>query len=422
MACIDEPQAWRARIVFPISAPPLRDGVVTVAGERIVAVGENLSGRPATDLGDVAILPGLVNPHTHLEFSGLPSPLGRRGMSLPEWIITLVHQRRATAEAEGAPRERAASLAMQAGLDQCLACGVTTVGDIVTANLDDLSICPSPVRWIAFRELLGQTAERIVEQQTHARGHLQLAAALPNVWPGLSPHAPYSTARELVAWAGRLSHEHSIPVAMHVAESREELQLLSHGTGPLREMLQQLDAWQPAAFARRSEPRDYLELLAAAWRSLVVHGNYLAPRDWDFLAQHAARMAVVYCPRTHDYFAHDPYPLAEMLRRGARVVVGTDSCASSPDLDLWQDLRTVVQKHPLVNPRHALRMVTLDAAAALGCADEVGSLEVGKRADLACVQIHPQPTADPHDALWDAQATVVATMCGGRFQNQRRQQ
>jgi len=96
------PLALRARLVFPVSAPPLPDGVVTIAGDRVVAVGENLSGKPATDLGDVAILPGLVNPHTHLEFSQLARPLGHPGMPLPQWIMEVVSYRRAAED--GRPR------------------------------------------------------------------------------------------------------------------------------------------------------------------------------------------------------------------------------------------------------------------------------------------------------------------------------
>ncbi len=120
-----------------------------------------------------------------------------------------------------------------------------------------------------------------------------------------------------------------------------------------------------------------------------MHGNYLAAADWDFLAQRAERMAVVYCPRTHTILGTSHILLAAMLRRGVRVVVGTDSRASNPDLSLWEELRTVARTHPQVAPDRILRMGTLDAAAALGCDDEVGSLEPGKRADLALVRIQP---------------------------------
>jgi cytosine/adenosine deaminase-related metal-dependent hydrolase len=414
--------ALRARLVFPVGAPPQRDGVVTIAGDRIVAVGENLSGKPAVDLGDVAMLPGLVNPHTHLEFSLLARPLGHRGMPLPDWITEVVLHRRAADDGTTETARAARRTAIVAGLRECLTHGVTTVGDIVTTNLEDVSWYQPPVRWYLFRELLGQTADAVAQQVNTARRHIQQVAAATGIRAALSPHAPYSAARELIAMACRLSREHLFPVALHLAESPEELQLLATGAGPLRDMLEQLGAWHPPASGGGCGPRDYLELLDTAHRGLVVHGNYLAAADWDFLAQRAERMAVVYCPRTHQYFGHPPYPVAAMTRRGVRVVVGTDSRASNPDLSLWEELRTVARTHPRVAPDRILRMGTLDAAAALGCDKEVGSLEPGKRADMALVRINHQLPTDEHAALWDAEHAIYATMCGGRFSDQRRQQ
>lgn len=413
--------------MFPICAPPLVDGVVTIAGDRIVAVGENLSGQRAVDLsevalGDVALLPGLVNPHTHLEFSRLAHPLGHPGMPLSAWILEVVAYRRRIEASAAESAEDARRAALEAGLQECLACGVTTVGDIVTAGLDEVLQCPAPIGWYLFQELRGQTAQAIAAQIDLARQHLRPVTSRPELRPALSPHAPYSTARELVAAACALSRDASCPVALHLAESREELQLLATGGGPLRDMLEQLGAWVPAAFARASAPRDYLQLLDTAHRSLVVHGNYLLPADWDYLAQRAARMAVVYCPRTHQYFGHEPYPLPDLLRRGVRVVVGTDSRASNPDLDLWQELQVTARTHPGVAPAEIVRMGTLNAAAALGWETEVGSLAPGLRADMALVRIggHQLPT-DPHETLFDATSVVCGTLSRGSFTDQRRQ-
>ncbi len=202
---------------------------------------------------------------------------------------------------------------------------------------------------------------------------------------------------------------------MHLAESREELQWLATGSGPMRDMLEKLGALHSAMFARGGQPRDYLEILASAHRCLVIHGNYLPRDDWDFVAQRAERMTVVYCPRTHHYFGHDAYPLVGMLGCGVRVVLGTDSRASNPDLNLWEELRFVARAHPQVTPAQILRMGTLDAAMALGCQDEVGSLEPGKRADLLIMRIDHSRAVDPCAALLHGDCTVHSTLCGGRF-------
>ena len=115
-----------------------------------------------------------------------------------------------------------------AGLQECLTHGVTTVGDMITTNLEDVSWYQLPVSWYAFRELLGQTADAVAQQVASAPAH-PTVRWVAGMRAGLSPHAPYSTAQELIVTACRLSREQSCPVALHLAESREELQLLATG-------------------------------------------------------------------------------------------------------------------------------------------------------------------------------------------------
>ena len=141
---------------------------------------------------------------------------------------------------------------------------------------------------------------------------------------------------------------------MHLAESPEELELLRHGGGPLRAFLEELGAWDATAIPPGTRPLDYLRLLASAHRALVVHGNYLDDEEIAFLGANAGRMSVVYCPRTHDWFAHRDYPLEKMLAAGATVALGTDGRGSSPDLSLLGEMRFAARRHPGVPPgRHS---------------------------------------------------------------------
>jgi cytosine/adenosine deaminase-related metal-dependent hydrolase len=181
---------------------------------------------------------------------------------------------------------------------------------------------------------------------------------------------------------------------MHLAESRAELALLASQQGPLVEFLIGLEAWHPASIAANLRPLDYLKSLATAHRTLVIHGNYLAADEIAFLAANRDCMSVVYCPRTHAYFDHDSYPLAQMLAAGVRVAVGTDSRASNPDLRLFEELRHIARHHPIVSSDRILRMGTLNGAEALGLADSYGSITVGKRAALITV-----PLADSKSPL-----------------------
>jgi cytosine/adenosine deaminase-related metal-dependent hydrolase len=142
----------------------------------------------------------------------------------------------------------------------------------------------------------------------------------------------------------------------------------------------------------------YLRMLSKASRALIIHGNYLGEDEIAFLGRSRAHMSVVYCPRTHGYFRHDPYPLAALRSAGAHVVLGTDSRASNPDLSIVRELNRVAELHRGVPRDELLRMATLGAAESLGVASEVGSLSPGKRADLAAFPCGSD-LADPYDFL-----------------------
>jgi cytosine/adenosine deaminase-related metal-dependent hydrolase len=196
---------------------------------------------------------------------------------------------------------------------------------------------------------------------------------------------------------------------MHLAESLDELQLLKSGDGPLVDFLEELDAWDPEAIPRGIRPINYLRQLAMARRSLVIHGNYLSYDEIGFAGAHNAQMSVVYCPRTHEYFGHAPYPLQQMLDAGVNVCLGTDSRASNPDLGLWQEMRTVALRHPDVSPESILRMGTANGARALGFGNQTGVLVRGRRADLTLVRLASDSVYDPWSSLFGdpAQAAMA---------------
>jgi cytosine/adenosine deaminase-related metal-dependent hydrolase len=381
----------RARYVFPITSPPLRDGVVTLDGERIVAVGENRSGRPPIDLGNVALLPGLVNTHTHLEFSDCRQPLGRPGMPLPDWIREVMRQRHTrTAEPQAA---------IVQGLAECFATGTTTLGEIATSDWSLPQDYELPLHVTRFQELIGLSPERIEPLVDRAKAICSASfRETDNPRSAISPHAPYSVHPQVVSRVCQFSGQSGGLVAMHLAESREELQLLATGTGPFVDLLAELGVWQPEVFCQPRRPLDYLQDLGIAARALVIHGNYLDDQELSFLAQHRDHMSLVYCPRTHAYFQHEPYPLAQALSLGVHIALGTDSRASNPDLNLLEEMRFIARAHPDVAPEDILRMGTLSGVQALGRAGEIGSLEIEKLANLTAVTL-PDFQGKPYDLL-----------------------
>lgn len=395
----------KARWVFPVAGEPIPDGVVTLEGERIVAVGTTPAGDvPIEDLGGVALLPGLVNAHTHLDLSHLARPLGEPGMGFVDWIRRVIEHRLETRPDR--PVER--------GIEESIRWGVTALGDVAQPANPREPYDAAPLDCTVFLELIGLEPERITSALEAARVHVTAGRRSARWQPGLSPHAPYSVhPRLLDALISRMGRER-VPLAFHLAESREELELLGSGAGPFRELLQDMGVWTPGMIRPGTRPLDYLARLSRASRALVIHGNYLDDEEIALLAEHAERMAVVYCPRTHAYFGHVPYPLEKMLSAGVLVALGTDSRASSPDLDLLAEMRTASVKHPNVPRKVILRLATLAGAAALGRAHDTGTLEANKLANLTSVSLPPDAKGDPHELLFEGGGAVVRRWYRGR--------
>jgi cytosine/adenosine deaminase-related metal-dependent hydrolase len=401
----DSRRTLKARWLFPVAGDPIADGAVTIEAGRIVAVGKPQPGAAVEDLGNVAILPGLVNAHVHLELSDVAKPLGKRGMNLVEWIREVIAHRR--------QRGAASADAVRRGIEEGVRYGTTTVGEIAQPDWRLEPFVDVGIQAVVFLELIAPTPERARAAMDWGVRHLDSAGRSQAFTPGLGPHAPYSVHPRLLRLVVELSRERRVAVAFHLAESCDELEYLQSGTGPLVNLLRELGAWDAASSRQPLQPIDYLQELALADRALVIHGNYLDDEEIAFLARHADRMSLVYCPRTHDYFPHDAYPLEKALSAGVTVALGTDSRASAPDLSVLAEMRFVANRYPSVPPRTVLRMGTLDGARALGLDAEVGSLEPGKRADLAIVALGDRDAADPHELLLDPDLSVVATIVAG---------
>jgi cytosine/adenosine deaminase-related metal-dependent hydrolase len=390
------PWTLTARWVFPVSGPPLPNGLVTIQGDRIRAVEPVGARRADVDLGDAALLPGLVNAHTHLDLTGM------RGLAPPSpdftgWLKQVIAFRRSRTPAQ-------IKADVEAGLAECLHFGTTLVGDISGDGGSWDALANAPLRAVVFREFLGLTSERASGAWERATNWLASHSSLPTCRPGLSPHAPYSVRSALFFAASTAG----VPGAVHLAESSGELELLLFRRGPFVGFLKELDVWDPNGLAE--DPEHVLRLFHGTSPALFVHANYLHPT-----APIPRNGFVVYCPRTHAAFGHPPHPFRDFLARGVRVALGTDSLASNPDLDLFAEARFVHQRHPDVPGATLLRMATLSGAEALGWQAETGSLEPGKSADLIALSISTATPADPHDLLWESTAPPRAVLFRGQW-------
>jgi len=414
---VDNERKVRARWVFPVAGPPVFQGMVIVRGGQV----EEVSSRRAVgceDLGNVAIVPGLVNAHSHLELSDCPVPLTPL-RPFTAWIERLLqHRRTRPASADGAD----SVTPLQRGATEMLDAGTTVVGDIVDASWHPGGLDPLGPRTIAFRELLTLSAARIPEILTAAEAHLAAACAelafSPSAragWqPGLSPHAPYSVHPQLLTGLVDLARQRGAPLAMHVAETSAELQLLAGRGGEFQEFLQRMGVWNPEPFRGDWRIPDILRELARGPLGLVVHGNFLQEPEYRLLAE-SPQLSVVYCPRTHAQFGHPPHPWRELLKRGINVALGTDSRASNPDLSLWGELQFLRHTFPEVPGELLLDLGTRRGARALGLEDRLGTLSPGRRGDFAVVALPDRADpSDPHDLLFDPASRIVKAWLAGQ--------
>lgn len=387
----------RARWLIPVSGPPVEFGTLAIRGDTILAVEPSATKPVDVDLGDCVILPGLVNTHTHLDLSGLRGRL-TPCRPLPDWLHAVVRQRRQQSPAE-------VTKDIRAGLAESLRHGVTLVGDIASGGLSWEVLAVARLRSVVQFELLGLTRTRAHFLWSAMLDWMRTHPANDQCRAGLSPHAPYSVRRSLFRAAGALAGARGLPLSVHLAESRDELQLLRDHEGPFRSFLESVGVWDPGGLC--AGVGDVQDALAPAPHRLLVHGNYLDP------AQVRPGATVVYCPRTHAAFGHDPHPLPRLLAAGVRVALGTDSLASNPDLDILAEARFVRRTFPEVPAQALLRSITLSGAEALGWADTAGSLEPGKSADLVVIPL--EGAGDPCEAVLNSNRAVVRTLFRGRW-------
>jgi cytosine/adenosine deaminase-related metal-dependent hydrolase len=393
-ASANAPQTLTARWVFPVDRPPLERGAVTVADGRVVAV-EAAGTSADVDFGEAAIIPGLVNAHTHLDLSGL------RRQAAPSadftgWLRQVIAFRR-TRSLEQVRDD------IRLGIDESVRFGTTLVGDISGDGGSWDALANAPVRALVYREFLGLPADRASGAWERVEEWLATRQATPTCRPGVSPHAPYSVRSSLFLAAST----RGVPVATHVAESLAEMELLALRSGPFVGFLKDLAVWAPDGLA--DDLDHVLRLLKGPQPTLIVHGNFL-PADTEL----PATSTLVYCPRTHAAFGHPPHPFRAFLACGVRVALGTDSLASNPDLDVLAEARFLHARHPEVPGEAVLRMATLSGAEALGWADETGSITPGKSADLAVIPLEANARSEPHRWLLESQQPASFVFFRGR--------
>ena len=359
----------------------LKDHVVRVRGGAIAGIRPaRRSDRPDVDAGRALLMPGLVNAHCHLELSYARGRLVR-GRSIAPWLRELV------------PTYRGVRwpASIRAGLRRAAATGTTAVGDI--RSRADVA---TPIRMRVYAEVIGPWP---------AREEAGLAAAIRR-GDGVSPHAPYTTS----ARAYRACARTRLPMATHIAETREEARLLRRGDGPFVPLFKHFGARFPFDRPPGLTPIRWLDGIGVLRRRVaLIHCNYLDDADVALIARRGC--TVVFCPGSHAFFGHRAHPVRRLLRAGVPVALGTDSWASNDDLSMLREMRLAREGYGL-SAAVAIRMATRNGAAAL-FGSKIGELRRGWAADLTCVAV-PRG-ADPLEHATLAEPRVKFSIAAGRW-------
>jgi aminodeoxyfutalosine deaminase len=387
----DPTTLYRAAWLLPIVRPPIRDGWLVARAGRIVAVGGRGDPIPAgeaepVDLGRAALLPGLVNAHTHLELSALRGQVPPAAR-MSDWVRTLLLRR-------SVERDEAASV--RGALAEARASGTVLVGDISNTLVSLDPLVASGLRAVVFRELIGFRPDGVLRETGAMRAVLDRASPSARVRLCLAAHAPYSVAPALFE-AIADARPPGAPLSMHLAESAEEIELLASGGGPFRALLEDFGVWDPAWAAPACRPVEYLDRFGLIDEStLVVHGVHLQAKELRRLA--AVGATLVTCPRSNAWTGAGAPPVGRFYASGVRVAVGTDSLASAPDLNVFAELAVLRRLAPEVPAARLLDSATRQGARALGFGAELGTLEPGRTAEVLAVAL-PAAVKDVEEYL-----------------------
>lgn len=407
----------RSRTLLPVGVPPLEDGAVAVVEGKLCAAGRfrdvaHIAGGPVVDLGEVVLLPGLVNAHCHLDYTGMGGQIPPT-RSFTEWIKAITGLKGSWAYSEFAE-------SWLNGARMLLHGGTTLVGDVevVPELLVDLWSC-TPLRVVSFLEMTGVRSRREPAFILHeALQSMDQLPRLPRKGCGLSPHALYSTPPELLRLATEWARQQGRRVVTHVAESAEEFEMFAGAGGTMFQWLSR-NGRDMSDCGGRSPVQQLARLEVLGPELIAVHANYLRSGDAELLGRHG--VSVVHCPRSHAYFGHQTFPFQQLSAAGVNVSLGTDSLATTVrsgreplQLDLFAEMREFSARYPQVSADEIVEMATIRGSRALGCEGEVGLLRPGWSADCITVPFHGPPR-DAAEAVVAHAGPVHSSMIAGQW-------
>jgi cytosine/adenosine deaminase-related metal-dependent hydrolase len=406
----------RARTILPVSQPPIENGAVVISGNRIRAVGswpglQSSADKKVLDLGEVILLPGLVNAHCHLDYTDMAGELPPP-KTFTDWIPLITAAKTAWSYSEYAH-------SWLHGAHMLLKTGTTTVADIeAMPDLLPEVWDATPLRVFSFLEMTGIRARRDPKEilretvgKIDSLAHARCSASL-------SPHAPYSTLPELLRLSTGIARKKKWRIMTHIAESEEEFEMFLHARGKMFDWLKR-NGRDNSDCGLGSPVKHFARHKMLGENLIAIHVNLLAHGDARLLGKH--RVHVVHCPRSHAYFCHPPFLRERLANAGVNLCLGTDSLATTrkigkqkPELNMFEEMRQIAASDKTVSPVEILRMATVNGARALGLAGQVGELSEKTFADLIAIPFDGK-IADAYDTVLNHSDKVTASMIDGRW-------
>jgi cytosine/adenosine deaminase-related metal-dependent hydrolase len=373
-----------AEWIFPVTAPALHDHAIEIQNgiiQNIRPISANEECIPGS-----CIIPGLINAHTHLAYTALRNLFD--DLSFFPWIrkLTEVKYEKLT--------EDDVATSTRLGIAECIRGGVTTVADLCDFEVALRELSASPLRGTFYWEVFGVEKQQAAESWNKIQQYFPKLVSMyssPRLQIGISPHACFTVRPELYQQIGTWAIANNVPVSFHAAESREEEQFIAQRTGPIQDFLQKRAAdWKILGKTSITHLRETGIFETKPLLAHVVQANH---SDLDVIKSYG--IAVAHCPKSNAKFAHGIAPVSSMLDRGIRVCIGTDSAASNNSLDMFEEARFAFLQQraregkPVLTEQQILEMITIRGAEALRMDKIVGSIESGKNADFAILNIPP---------------------------------
>jgi aminodeoxyfutalosine deaminase len=400
----------RARSVVTMDGAPIENGAVAISGDRIddsppgsspsrasrlcpsapagsiVDVGKfdhvkTRNSGTVVDLGEQALLPGLINAHCHLDYTCLRGKIPRQ-KSFTDWIRAINAEK-----SKLSPQDYLISI--NEGFKEAKGFGTTSIANL-TAFPELIRQLPDPpIRTWWFAELIdarspdraNELVDSVIESLKSEQNY------------GLAPHALFTASKNLYQRCEKVARRQNILLTTHLAESREEMEMFRDASGPLYEFMKSIgrdmaDCGRDTPLMHFIRARDSSTPLRSARNDshwIVAHLNELTDSDFELLKRSKTKFHVVHSPRSHQYFGHSRFPFKRLNAIGFNVCLGTDSLASNESLSLFAEMRAFQRNEPAVSPEKIFEMVTVNAASALRQQNTLGRIRPGFRADLIAI-------------------------------------